>query len=139
MLADARPETETETETETEEDKRARKRAAPQKPTVAEVHEYCRERGNSVNPETFIAYYESNGWKVGRNPMKDWKAAVRTWEKRSETTDRTPRNAVFEQPHERRARELAEAVARAEGASGVGEASGDIRGQVYEGVWERSE
>ena len=51
------------------------------KPTIQEVNEYCIERNNSVNPETFIDFYESNGWKVGKNPMKDWKACVRTWEK----------------------------------------------------------
>ena len=51
------------------------------KPTVLEVNEYCIERNNSVNPESFIDFYESNGWKVGKNPMKDWKACVRTWEK----------------------------------------------------------
>ena len=51
------------------------------KPTVQEVNEYCIERNNSVNPESFIDFYESNGWKVGKNPMKDWKACVRTWEK----------------------------------------------------------
>ena len=50
-------------------------------PTLEEVAAYCRERGNSVSPERFIDYYTSNGWKVGRNPMKDWKAAVRNWEK----------------------------------------------------------
>ncbi len=41
---------------------------------------YCRERGNQVDPHYFHSYYESNGWKVGKNPMKDWKAAVRSWE-----------------------------------------------------------
>ena len=51
------------------------------KPTVQEVNEYCIERNNSVNPESFIDFYESNGWKVGKNPMKDWKACVRPWEK----------------------------------------------------------
>lgn len=51
------------------------------KPTVQEVNEYCIERNNSVNPESFIDFYESNGWKVGKNSMKDWKACVRTWEK----------------------------------------------------------
>jgi hypothetical protein len=51
------------------------------KPTIQEVNEYCVERNNSVNPESFIDFYESNGWKVGKNPMKDWKACVRTWEK----------------------------------------------------------
>lgn len=50
-------------------------------PTVEEVSDYCRERGNHVDPQRFVDYYTSNGWKVGRNTMKDWKAAVRTWEK----------------------------------------------------------
>lgn len=51
------------------------------KPTLEEVKAYCSDRHNNVNPERFIDYYESNGWKVGKNSMKDWKAAVRTWEK----------------------------------------------------------
>ena len=50
------------------------------KPTLAQVAEYCRDRGNNVNPERWYAHYESNGWKVGKSPMKDWQAAVRTWE-----------------------------------------------------------
>lgn len=56
------------------------------KPTLGEVEAYCRERGNSISPQGFINYYEANGWKVGRNPMKDWKAAVRTWEARDGKT-----------------------------------------------------
>lgn len=52
------------------------------KPTLNDVRAYCMERQNSVDPESFIDFYESNGWKVGKNPMKDWKAAVRTWERR---------------------------------------------------------
>ena len=52
------------------------------KPTLDDVRAYCMERQNSVDPESFIDFYESNGWKVGKNPMKDWKAAVRTWERR---------------------------------------------------------
>jgi len=51
------------------------------KPTLQEVEEYCKERGNSVNAEQFIDFYESNGWRVGKNSMKDWKACVRTWER----------------------------------------------------------
>ena len=51
------------------------------KPTVEEVKQYCIERNNNVNAEQFYDYYESNGWKVGKNSMKDWKAAVRTWER----------------------------------------------------------
>lgn len=51
------------------------------KPTVEEVKQYCIERNNCVNAEQFYDYYESNGWKVGKNSMKDWKACVRTWER----------------------------------------------------------
>ena len=50
-------------------------------PTLYEVKAYCSERGNKVDPERWFDYYTSNGWKVGKNPMKDWKAAVRTWER----------------------------------------------------------
>ena len=56
------------------------KRFAP--PTVDQVREYCEERSNSVNPQRFVDYYSSNGWMVGKNKMKDWKAAVRTWEQK---------------------------------------------------------
>ena len=55
------------------------------KPTLEEVEEYCKERNNNINPEHFIDYYESNGWKVGKNPMKDFKAAIRTWERNNVT------------------------------------------------------
>jgi hypothetical protein len=51
-------------------------------PTVEEVSAYCSERNNSIDPEAFVAFYTSKGWKVGKNPMKDWKSAVITWEKR---------------------------------------------------------
>ena len=50
-------------------------------PTLAEIVDYCNERQNGVDPERFFDYYTSNGWKVGKNSMKDWRAAVRTWEK----------------------------------------------------------
>ena len=51
------------------------------KPTLQEVKAYCIERGNDVDPERFINHYEANGWMVGRNKMKDWRAAVRNWER----------------------------------------------------------
>jgi hypothetical protein len=51
------------------------------RPSLEEVKTYCQERGNTVDAQKFLDHYQSNGWKVGRNPMKDWKAAVRTWEK----------------------------------------------------------
>lgn len=50
-------------------------------PTVDEVKAYCNERKNNVDPEAFINFYASKGWMIGKNKMKDWKAAVRTWEK----------------------------------------------------------
>ena len=55
------------------------KRFSP--PTLLEVEDYCFERKNTVDASKFIDYYTSNGWKVGKNAMKDWRAAVRTWEK----------------------------------------------------------
>lgn len=51
-------------------------------PTLQEVAAYCMSRHNSVNPEQFIDFYASKGWMVGKNKMKDWKAAIRTWENR---------------------------------------------------------
>lgn len=55
------------------------------RPTLEEVAAYCAERGNSVDPQRFIDYYTSKGWKVGNAPMKDWRAAVRTWERKDGT------------------------------------------------------
>lgn len=62
------------------------------KPSLDEIQTYCVERGNNVDPEKWRAYYESNGWRVGKNPMKDWKAAVRTWEK-SEFNQASPKQS----------------------------------------------
>ena len=52
-------------------------------PTVDMVSAYCFERNNSVDPEEFVDFYTSKGWLIGKNKMKDWKAAVRTWERSS--------------------------------------------------------
>lgn len=49
------------------------------RPSAEDVEAYCKEKGYRVDARRFIDYYMSNGWKVGKNPMKDWKAAVRTW------------------------------------------------------------
>lgn len=59
--------------------KPAEKRFTP--PTVDEVRAYCQERRNNVDAQRFVDYYTSNGWMVGKTKMKDWKAAVRTWER----------------------------------------------------------
>lgn len=55
-----------------------------QKPTVEEIASYCSERGSLVDAQSFFNFYESKGWMVGKNAMKDWKAAVRTWEQRED-------------------------------------------------------
>ena len=63
------------------------KRFAP--PTLENVSEYCREMGyTNVNAERFIDFYTSNGWMVGKNRMKDWKAAVRNWDRREKNPQR---------------------------------------------------
>ena len=56
-------------------------------PRLADVQAYCKERGNRVDAELFIDHYTSNGWMVGKVKMRDWKAAVRTWEKSEYRTD----------------------------------------------------
>lgn len=69
-----------------------RKRFTP--PTVSDVRAYCAERGNNVDAQRFVDFYTSNGWLVGKNHMKDWKAAVRTWEQRNgKKDDEKPRSA----------------------------------------------
>lgn len=54
-------------------------------PTVEEISAYCNERKNGVDPHRFFDFYQAKGWMVGKNKMRDWKAAVRTWERRTET------------------------------------------------------
>jgi len=55
------------------------------KPTIVEIADYCKDRSNGLDAETFFDFYESKDWKVGKNKMKNWKACVRTWEKRNTT------------------------------------------------------
>ena len=50
-------------------------------PSFEDVADYCRQRHNNIDPQTFIDFYESKGWMVGKNKMKDWKACIRTWER----------------------------------------------------------
>ena len=61
-------------------------------PTIEEVKAYCQERGNSVDAETFVDFYESKGWCVGKNKMKDWKACVRTWENNRNNNNKPKKN-----------------------------------------------
>lgn len=64
-----------------------------EKPTIDEVRAYCAERKNGIDPQKFIDHYTSNGWRVGKVPMQDWKAAVRTWEK-GERQDAPPKKEM---------------------------------------------
>ena len=78
-----------EIEKELESERKKREKGKPRapvfkKPTLEEIKAYCQERKNTINPEQFLAYYEANGWKVGKNPMKDWRAAIRSWETRED-------------------------------------------------------
>ena len=61
------------------------------KPTVEEIQAYCDERNNGIDAERFYDYYESKGWKVGKAPMKDWKASIRTWERNNGITKGNPK------------------------------------------------
>lgn len=76
---------------ESKEGKRNDREKRFQKPTTEEVKAYCEERKNGIDPQRFIDFYESKGWLVGRNLMKDWQAAVRTWEKRD--ADQKPKRS----------------------------------------------
>lgn len=68
-------------------DKPQKKSSRFSPPSVDEVRSYCRERNNLVDPEKFVDYYTARGWKIGKNSMKDWKAAVRTWERNNYSTN----------------------------------------------------
>tara|TARA_R100001594_G_scaffold61818_1_gene96028 strand:- start:7466 stop:7708 length:243 start_codon:yes stop_codon:yes gene_type:complete len=71
-------------------------------PTEQEVEEYCKERSNNVNAKKFIAFYESKGWMVGKNKMKSWQAAVRSWEQADkEKEQEAPKTRAFIQDSDR--------------------------------------
>lgn len=57
------------------------------KPTIEQIKAYCEERNNGIDAEDFYYFYESKGWKIGSSPMKDWKAAVKTWEIKKKQKD----------------------------------------------------
>ena len=90
-------EKETDTETEKSESEKADKppRTRFVKPSYDEVKQYCDERMNLIDPQYFIDFYDANGWTQGKNkPIKDWRAAVRTWENRDKNT--RPPNIRFD-------------------------------------------
>jgi len=69
-------------------------------PTLEEVKAYCKERGNSVDPQRFIDFYSSKGWMVGKNKMKDWQAAVRGWESRDKKSANKPEPLDYGDPED---------------------------------------
>ena len=75
---------------------KARSRHLFEKPTAEVIKAYCTERHNSVDPIAFFDYYESNGWKVGKNAMKDWQAAVRTWERNGSAKNKPQRESAVD-------------------------------------------
>lgn len=75
-------------------DEKAKRKGRFIKPSVEEVAAYCRERGNAVDPDEFFDFYESKGWRIGKEQMRDWKAAVRTWEKRNRQNGITQNKTV---------------------------------------------
>ena len=60
------------------------------KPSIEEIQEYCNERKNGIDANAFYDFYESKGWKVGNQSMKNWKACVRTWEQRNKKQENVP-------------------------------------------------
>jgi len=102
------------------------------KPTLEEVQQYIAEKQYSVDAEAFIAYYESNGWKVGKNIMKSWKAAITTWQKRNgENTNGTHKQSSAKLSAADRVRVANEAIINGTAHSGTVDTHGqDLRPQV---------
>lgn len=68
------------------------------KPSIEEVQAYCMDKGYRIDAAYFIDYYDSKGWLIGKTPMKDWKAAVRTW-MRNQKGRVQPQNAKTNEPN----------------------------------------
>lgn len=71
-----------------------------QKPTIEEIRQYCQEEGYNVDAEQFFNFYESKGWLVGKSPMKNWRAAVSTWNKREKEIPQRKRESRKESAFE---------------------------------------
>jgi hypothetical protein len=72
-----------------------------EKPSLQEVQAYCQERKNSVDAQGFIDFYESKGWKIGKNPMRNWQAAIRTWERNDFQTSTPSQKQQHDEPPRR--------------------------------------
>lgn len=87
-------------------DKDKMERVVKGKPTIQEVIDYCKERNNYVDPQEWFDYYSANGWKVGKNPMKDWKACVRYWERKKQPTQTKSKAQLIEEHNLKHIEEL---------------------------------
>ena len=87
--------TDTVTDTVTDINSEVKPRSVFKPPTLDEVKEYCWERNNGIDAQSFIDFYSSKGWMIGKNKMKDWKAAIRTWEQRNNKPTPTPNQGFF--------------------------------------------
>lgn len=79
--------------------KKTKKEFTP--PTLEEVEAYCEERDNGIDPQSFIDFYESKGWYVGKNKMKNWEAAVRNWERNDRKQTQQPKKETKEEKMDR--------------------------------------
>ena len=105
--------------------KDSKKSTAFIKPSVEEVRAYFQERNNGIDPERFVDFYEMKGWMIGKNHMKDWKAAVRTWEKRREGEQPNDRmGRISQTDEEQRTREIDEQIRRNQSGESDGEDDG---------------
>ena len=88
----------------------------PAKPSLAEIRAYCTQRQNKVDAQQFYDFYQSKGWMVGSQEMRDWKASVRTWERRMETGKDKDRRAFEQREYtkEQRERRASESFAELE-------------------------
>ena len=77
------------------------------KPNIEDIKDYCKEKELNVDAEAFIDFYESKGWKVGKNPMKDWKAAVRNWNRNNRKYASSSKQKTAIQNHDK-AKEIEE-------------------------------
>ena len=80
-------------------EERGQNKFAP--PTLQEVLTYCKQRNNKINAQTFINFYTSKNWMIGKNKMKDWKAAVRTWEQKERSNNSNGTYRKFGQQSDR--------------------------------------
>lgn len=80
------------------------------KPSISEIHSYILEKNFNVNAETFFNFYESNGWKVGKNKMKSWKASLATWNSKNKNEHQQAKQLSFKEQDRQRTDQIADAV-----------------------------